>query len=200
MGCDIHMYVERKVGNTWEQVYEEDGKYPDRKSWDPDRNYDLFGLLAGIRSTIFSPLIPPRGIPEDLSKSVNVEWEKYEGYGHTPSFLTLAELLPFEDSAQDVPCYLDISGFKSFKKTGKVPNNYYYSYPLSYKSCVVSNEEMGKIINLVAFLDDKQYWTKIEHKEQFKEISKVFFVDIIGAMKKLSKNPEDIRCVFWFDS
>lgn len=213
MGCDIHMYVERKVGDTWQQVSEEEGirhpywdgamnekskEYFDKKCWDPGRNYALFGLLAGVRSTIFSPFVEPRGLPEDLSEGVKEVWEQWNGDGHTASFLTLPELLSFQDTIEDVPCFLDISQFKELKKTGKVPDSYHYATPP--KIVPVSNEKMERIMNLAAFLDEKEYWTKIEHKEPVKEISKAFFVDIIEAMKKLSENPADIRCVFWFDN
>jgi hypothetical protein len=213
MGCDIHMYVERKVGGVWQQVSEEEGvrhpywqesmneeskKHFERKCWDPGRNYALFGLLAGIRSTIFSPFIMPRGIPEDLSEGVAAIWKEWDGDGHTPSFLTLPELLSFQDTIEDVPCFLDISQFKILKKTGKVPENYHYAPPP--KIVPVSNEKMERIMNLAAFLDEREYWTKVEHKEPVKEISKAFFVDIIEAMKKLSENPEEVRCVFWFDN
>lgn len=57
MGCDVHAYVEKRVGGKWIpaqgflQVNDEDVPnvpYPDRVLW--RRNYDLFAYLAGVRN------------------------------------------------------------------------------------------------------------------------------------------------------
>lgn len=61
MGCDIHLFIE---------VAEEHGV----TAWASgevymSRNYDLFAKLAGVRSTE-APMIPPRGLPFDLSNEV----------------------------------------------------------------------------------------------------------------------------------
>ena len=55
-------------------------------------------------------------------------------------------------------------------------------------------------MNLAAFLDEKQYWTQVPHTMSMKEISEEFWVNNLEAMKKLSDNTEDVRCVFWFDN
>src|SRR5277367_298518 len=142
MICDIRMHVERKIGDVWERVSEEHGiRHPyweeamseatkaffNKKGWSPGRNYALFGLLAGVRSTIFSPFIEPRGLPEDLSASVQEIWKDSDG--HTPSYLTLPELLSFQNVVEDIPCFLDIPLFKQFKKSGKVPEGYFHAPP-----------------------------------------------------------------------
>lgn len=60
MGCDIHLYLERKnKEGTWEPINVPENLLPD------DRCYALFGLLAGVRSDEFEPLFKDRGIPED---------------------------------------------------------------------------------------------------------------------------------------
>ena len=68
MGCDIHGYIEFRN--------------PERnpKRWEPmggqlwlERNYLMFGLLAGVRDG-GAMHIPPRGIPGDLG------WEADEDY------------------------------------------------------------------------------------------------------------------------
>lgn len=207
------MYVERKVGKVWKRVSEEKGirspywsesmneedkKYFEKRTWDPGRHYGLFGLLAGVRSTVFSPFISPRGLPDDLSAGVKAAWKKWALDGHTPSYLTLPELISFQDTIEDVPCFLNISQFKEYKKTGKIPDSYYYAPPP--KVIPVSNEKMERIMNLMAFLDEKDYWTQVENKKSVKEICPSFWIDIVEAMKKLSKDPNKVRCVFWFDN
>ena len=60
MGCDIHLYIESKTGLGdfgWESF---GGRI------DVGRNYELFGLLAGVRGTR-EALVAPRGLPGDIS-------------------------------------------------------------------------------------------------------------------------------------
>ena len=90
MGCDIHCYVEILDTDTFEWQFED--------SYDLHRNYPLFGLLAmGVRVAYpFSFGI--RGIPRQCSAMVRHEWESWRGAGHSPSYLTRAEL--FAKSAE----------------------------------------------------------------------------------------------------
>ena len=212
MASDIHMFVERKVDNVWEQVPEEQGirnpyyelalndeakKFFDHKTWNPGRNFALFGLLAGVGSKVFYPFIPARGLPEDVSVGVKSKWDEGGKRIYTPSYLTLAELLSFQDTIEDVPCVLDIEQFKKFNKTGKVPLDYYYDAPKGVQ--LVSHEKMTRVMNLSSLFDHRLFFTKIEHKVPVKELSKSFWVDIVEAMKVLSSDTNEVRCVFWFD-
>lgn len=213
MGCDIHVFVERKVGNHWVRVSEAKGPrhpyydeaqdektkaYFDKPTWSPGRNYWLFGVLAGVRANQFEPIIEPRGVPEDLSKSVAKEFKKWEGDAHTEHYYTLPELLAARDTVVDIPCYLNVSEFKLWKKTGKIPDFYHHAAPRG--ATLVTNEYMTRVMNMAAFLDENEYWTQMENKMSYKEISEAFFVHIIDAMQKLSKDPNKVRCVFWFDN
>jgi len=58
MGCDIHMIAQVKRDGAWKttQIGVYDG-----------RCYDLFGILAGVRSHNFDPIADPKGIPQDLA-------------------------------------------------------------------------------------------------------------------------------------
>lgn len=82
MGADIHAYVE----------------------WSPRpggwyflgevvimRNYLFMGLVAGIRE-IERPVVPPRGLPRDVSFDVENAWDNQQGDAHTPTWLTLEEV------------------------------------------------------------------------------------------------------------
>ena len=53
------------------------------------RNYDFFGLVAGVRGG--EPLYEPRGLPSDLSEIVGLAWKIGEGDWHTPSYLDIKE-------------------------------------------------------------------------------------------------------------
>lgn len=107
MGCDIHMYVEykRKNENVWKTgdyfvkggVWAEDDGYA-RKELHGSRNYTLFTTLAGVRdygegNSIVSE---PRGLPVDVSDYVKQESDRWDGDGHTHSWLTLKELKDFQ--------------------------------------------------------------------------------------------------------
>ena len=118
MGCDIHFFVEKKakaytrqksinkvldvekdIKDVWESADEwvtADGyTYVDyNSSFYRGRNYQLFGVLAGVRyaPTEQYPMIEPRGIPDDVSKPVADSYGEWGSDAHTPSYLTLSEL------------------------------------------------------------------------------------------------------------
>lgn len=79
MGTDIHAKIETQMSGVWWQD----------ASIEIGRNYDLFGLMAGVRGTD-APLFPPRGLPEDVNVQTERDAERTEGY--TPSWLTIREV------------------------------------------------------------------------------------------------------------
>ena len=114
MGCDIHLYVERQNKKTgaWEFVSPPqngsdivggrlvDGEVDYRMAWDErepisrrrwfsDRNYTLFGYLAGVRGATyddpFAQAAGRFGTPEDLSEVLRYiiehEW-KHDAHSH----------------------------------------------------------------------------------------------------------------------
>ncbi|GAI60500.1 unnamed protein product, partial [marine sediment metagenome] len=87
MGCDIHLFVEKRVGGNWVPA---DKWVPDKESEDKDalmvpygnryydgRNYHLFAILADVRNNFgfagidrgdqFNPISDPRGLPQDVT-------------------------------------------------------------------------------------------------------------------------------------
>ena len=99
MGCDIHLCVEilskytRKwcSMDTWSQDIFDTEDVLRCKHIFSDRNYTLFGILAGVRNHSVEPIASPRGFPDDASFVVRQLFEHY-GSEHTPSWLTLKEL------------------------------------------------------------------------------------------------------------
>lgn len=81
MGADIHGAVERQKAGRWTFA----------QKLDLDRNYVLFGILAGVRYGDVQPIASPRGLPADRDRSADY----YEG-DHSYSYLTLAELRAFD--------------------------------------------------------------------------------------------------------
>lgn len=80
MGCDIHTMAEVKGEYGWLNAGE----------INEDRNYQLFGLLAGVRDDSVKPIASPRGVPSDCTSAYDA-WAKGDDW-HNHSYLTLAEL------------------------------------------------------------------------------------------------------------
>ena len=125
MGCDIHLFVERQNKKTgaWEFVSPPqngtkfiDGKLLegevdyrfdwtdesglDDRTWFDDRNYTLFGYLAGVRSCPtdipFAEAVAQQGMPDDLSAPMRyIVEEDWKHDGHSHFWGTLGQLLTF---------------------------------------------------------------------------------------------------------
>lgn len=106
MGCDIHVYVELYDDrekewyalDKFEQVAvcHFDVIYPHEKHVEPlhKRNYAVFSWLAGVRQYgDIKPICEPRGLPKDVSEVVALAFKKWGPDAHTPSYLTLQEIL-----------------------------------------------------------------------------------------------------------
>jgi hypothetical protein len=112
MGCDIHFYVEKKVEGKWQPV-----KGPNRwyKKFDGEgrlslegwaysgRNYSLFALLADVRSYGEENAIDdPRGVPNDMSDTLEEAYQRWDGDGHSHSYFTVSELKEHETELESV--------------------------------------------------------------------------------------------------
>lgn len=103
MGCDIHFYVEHRVGDEWAAADVRAGGKSALNDGPAneiyiDRNYGLFAILAGVRNDdgYYSPISLPRGVPEDASPEYRQAVEAYEFCSHSHSWLLLSELLAFD--------------------------------------------------------------------------------------------------------
>jgi hypothetical protein len=170
MGCDIHLYVERKVDDKWvnadkwtpDPYYdEEDGANPLHVDYDDrfyrGRNYDLFGMLANVRNGHgfagcdtgdgFKPIATPRGLPADVSAEVRAESDRWDGDGHSHSWFTLAELKAYDWQGQKTKHrgWVDPWNFTLWQRDGK---------PQAWSGGVsggrvehISNQQMARIID-----------------------------------------------------
>ena len=90
MGCDIHGYIEIKIGNTWVAY----------KELDVRRDYRLFAILANVRNYEefnIKPISEPRGLPLDVSVLAKASSDGWDSDGHSHSWISCAEI---EDIAQ----------------------------------------------------------------------------------------------------
>ena len=89
MGCDIHVFAEKKDDKgTWKSI--------PRFSVFQDRNYTVFSFLAGVRRyDEIQAITLPRGIPKDASSTAQNSFKSWGMDAHTPSWLSLGELMAF---------------------------------------------------------------------------------------------------------
>ena len=87
MGCDIHCHVEAKIKGQWHYVDE----------LDIDRNYTLFGKMAGVRDKSIEPISKPKGLPEDMSFMTKFKSELWGEDGHSHSWLSAKEVDELEE-------------------------------------------------------------------------------------------------------
>lgn len=89
MGCDIHSHAERKVDGKWQSIQ---GLHP--FDW---RNYGWYGFLAAVRNySAIGPIVPPRGVPTDMSAEVREDYLSWEGDAHSGSWLSVVELAAYD--------------------------------------------------------------------------------------------------------
>lgn len=72
MGCDIHVHFEIKLNGKWEH-------YSQPRI---ERNYELFGRIAGVRNEDIRPICPPRGLPRDCSITTAFCAGRAKGHAH----------------------------------------------------------------------------------------------------------------------
>lgn len=164
MGCDIHDYVEvyenghwRKLGKVFIDRFEKEYNKKEVLSEHPydNRNYALFGLLAGVRNQTIPSIMVPRGVPEDASDEYLKIVEDYGCDGHSHSHFTLQELLDyplykFEFEREGV---VSSEEYKRFKKEGS-PNGW-SGGAFGTNIFHISNEQMDEYLeNPNQFLKD----------------------------------------------
>jgi hypothetical protein len=205
MGCDIHIYVEKFDGKEWKSA----------DTWSPDeydqtrntnypqvyegRNYELFAILAGVRNRYdIEPIVRPRGLPGDISNEVQSEADRWNGDGHSHSWLTLKELQEYDWNKNYVNSGLvDVEGYKEFKEKGK-PSSYWQAGGGNH----ITNQEMDEFVasdKKGGFSDPCTY---VEWQESGTESVDDFLTQTIPKLEKIKgeDKPENVRIVFWFDS
>ena len=199
MGCDIHLFTERKrsINNVQKWVscdrFKKNpylGEPGERElevvSVYSNRNYGLFATLADVRNNGNTPFIcEPKGVPGDCSEFYKETVKDWGSDGHSHSFFTLKEL---KDFRKNQPFELH-SGFVSPEDAKKIEENEYY---VPNVSCQWTSDTS---------------WLKAEWKE---ESSLDYLIKKIEERKKEEwhiygeeEHPEyddQIRICFFFDN
>lgn len=112
MGCDIHVYLEKKVKVNdelkWVNCdYYQKNEYYEEYSGDDsekefnivqfygERSYTLFGILAGVRDGYNIQISEPKGLPDDVTPEVKSISDYWGSDAHSHSYLTINEIYDF---------------------------------------------------------------------------------------------------------
>jgi len=180
MGCDIHIFVERKKNDKWvhytgkhfSSVWGHAKEEKDNSPFDW-RSYSMYGFLAGVRHSYIKPIKEPiYTIPDDTSEYVKKEFERWDGDGHSHSFLTARELLEF-DYNQDL----------------REPND---DFSTNSRKVLFEKKAHRKNTDFDEEEIDKTYYDFLGGPDS------MFFTHV----KELAElgEPDDVRIVFWFDN
>jgi hypothetical protein len=117
MGCDIHGFLEVKEDEKWKILKEVPG----------DRDYDIFGLLFGVRNyvNVRYPIAEQRGLPK-YSDSEYKERKKYWGFdrfeedSHSHTWISTDDILEYDFShvSHDTRCTWFKDGINQKTKSG----------------------------------------------------------------------------------
>lgn len=203
MGCDIHIYVERKIRGKWcdcdyfvknhSSIYSSEFIRIETLG---DRNYALFATLANVRNYGGADYIcEPKGFPDDASEYVKSEYENWLGDAHSCSYLTLKELIDFQKEKHPLKRRGMISpeAQKQLDECGILPDTW----------CQGTNQpgyefrEWEEDVDILAHIVN-------DLKKRADEFNMIysFAWDSNNEMTRISayKAADDIRIVFWFNN
>lgn len=197
MGCDIHLCCEHynEESKRWEALSlykkKDDGGFEPVDVYD-GRDYELFGLLAGVRgsSHMFSGgygyIVEPRGLPNDMSVAAQKAWEDGadadgHNYWHTPTWYDFNELETYSYLLND------------FNKALKQKSNRIEELEKEVKKLKNEDEE-----DEILWLDD-EYDDK---RSVFERLASLVgdVSDLLWKYGIYNPKPGEVRLVMWFDS
>lgn len=189
MGCDIHLYREKKVNGNWIAADEFVDEYNDGVldvPWEKrftDRDYDLFGFLcSGVRRQ-FEYSLHEKGLPGDISQEVKAVSDRWGSDGHSHSHLTIAELKQAWVKIQSLKT--PITGMMQKDQLDKLKesiNSDSPNYDLIYPYCMSTNAP-----DYVAFKIDLPASYALSGVERI--------INLFDGC-----DGDDHRIVFWFDN
>lgn len=191
MGCDIHIFVEYKIDDTWydgdyympTRDFSKTGRRYERMEIFPGRCYDLFGLLAGVRGNV-KPIKSPKGLPKDCNKGIKIEAEKWDSDAHNHSWYTLRELIKCKKYQT-----IEHEGWVTDEDAKRIDNGEPHAEWVVYSS-------NGKFRNYREW-KTKEYLLESIVTKLKERIKDIFYAwDDEGILDHADR----IRIVFWFDN
>lgn len=208
MGCDIHLYMEQKRDGLWycmnqsKQWLEEDyHELPSDHEIYSGRNYQLFGILAGVRDPD-AQLFDVKGIPVDVSEPVKAAYDEWGPDGHSHSFLTMRELMSIEDF------FIKVRGMKKKSELITLMASMESDKPdfdLMYPYCEwtsMKGYENFEIDVPASYFMRAFYNSILVFLRKKTKLLPTLGSDTVGAMRTIERflSPDDFRIVFWFDN
>jgi len=203
----------------------EDGWDPE---WDPEwvqwRNYSLFAMFANVRNghgfagistgTGFKPIAMPRGLPDDISETMRKkayadEDPKWGLDGHTPSWLSLRELMefPVKDLRTKRRGCLQVEELRQWRKEGTTqppswcggafgPNVHHVTPGVLEKHLSNPPAETAASNEM-----PHTYYAEFEWEVSYHECAPHFFDTRLPALVEIAGDDIDgVRLVFFFDN
>lgn len=169
IGCDIYGFLEVR---DREGIWRFKGKIPE------DRDYDWFGVLAGIRNYANVPSIAePRGLPINISARGTKRIARWDGLdGYNCSWLTLEDFSEYDWNQ----VYTDGRISKVDRKTGR---EIWKSVSFSVRNPEPDLYEYKHLSHTVGDLITSD-WERFLDK-----------MEILASKRGL----ENVRIIFWFD-
>lgn len=198
MGTDIHMAIE---------VQDDKGAWHTHGKGYDDRHYDVFAVLADVRNgfgfagvkrgEVLPVIAEPRGLPEDMDPASN----KFLSDEHTPSWLTVAEILAFLEEHKG-----HVSPRTGVIKLEQVPQFLKDGEPQSWSGGVsgpnVVNIGLDRAKRLLAAEEvrdpRKSYYVQVDWTTGLLDLVRPL-VEFVNSLAPLGE-PERVRLVFDFDS
>ncbi|AXQ68941.1 hypothetical protein HOU00_gp184 [Caulobacter phage CcrPW] len=240
MGCDIHFYVERRVDGVWQaaDTWVDDG-YGDKgveqlhvpydAQYYSDRDYEFFGILAGVRRPQASPPVANEGVPGDACPEYLALVERMVGDAHSHSFFTLAEFLAYDWTQEAkfegwirlnewVRCRNNADGPEVYSRGvagGTIRHCTMEQFEEAWQTLC---QEKGwpesarprwklnpsdvldpGMMRMVKLLGGGDPYCHYKWSVPYYKSARRFWSDVLPRLLRLGK-PEDVRCVFFFDN
>jgi hypothetical protein len=215
MGCDIHMYLEKKVNGKWVSA-DPITKVGDglldvdhRHRVYTGRNYLLFSVLAGVREPIpgLWQKYKVKGFPEDADPMIKKIYKRWGGDAHTASHLTLKELKEVDWNKTGVMLSFDVTErqkeiyeyFKNKASTGKPGELCLIDY-------FIYNTIKDPWFSVLETVMEPKRELKLTEIHVLVPLSFVFddFDKVLWNLKDMTilgnLTEDEIRLVFWFDN
>lgn len=221
MGCDIHMIVQVRDGESWRTVevpnldYKKDSKYSFQREevryrGYSDRNYDAFAILANVRNGTgvagcdtgdgFEPIAEPRGFPKDFALDSEDDHCGVWMGDHSHSWLTLAELEACDwTRTTKQRGWVNGVELKRMRDAGEDRPKSWCGGVSGGRTKHVTLQELDRRIQQPVKNDLEYTYAVFEWEETYSEAAGRFYSDFLPILRTLGEG-EDVRIVFGFDS
>lgn len=209
MGCDIHGWIETKPWpktspDYWESVVK-------IRPAIVGRNYDMFGLLFGVRNYVSqAPIAEGRGLPKydkhqtkdkdsDDRPQTLIDREQWNGDGHSDTWISYSEIakIDWEKESEEEDERIHEYRINEEGKEEYVGKASMYGFLSQDELQSLSkNKVIDKTNNGVKFRFKIE---KTKLKDSLSGDWKVLF-DIMKRLAEQQENNDNVRLVVWFDN